>query len=549
MIATRADIRRLTEALYGTQNGESVADDILRLVDSTGRHGQTRGIVSQADSFLITYGDHVTREGEHPLSTLHTFLDTYAPDISTVHILPFFPYSSDDGFSVIDYTTVRPDLGDWSDIESITSTHSLMIDAVLNHVSSQSEWFEKFLASEPGFEELATVVDPETDLSQVVRPRTLPLLTRYERADGPSWVWTTFSADQIDLNYRDPATLLRVLNVIITYARHGARFLRIDAATYMWKEIGTSCVSLDNTHRLIQLFRAVLDLTYPGTMIITETNVPHEENISYFGDGTNEAQVVYNFALPPLTLHALTRGTSSYLNAWARTLRKEHTFLNFLASHDGIGLRGVEAILPTAEREALADLTRAHGGFVSNRLDNGLEVPYELNISFFDALNDPSGDVPIETQVANFVCAHSIALTLAGVPAIYLHSLVGSRSAPELVTKTGNRRSINRAQLDYEELKTELADPTSLRSMVHTALSALLARRSTLDAFDPAADQDILHDDDRLFVVRRTGKTTSLLAIHNLTDGQVDLGPNLAMLSQRKSIEPYGVHWQVTERS
>lgn len=545
MIASRADISRLTLSLYGEVDGPTVADQVFGLIDRTKRHGTERGTLSEADAFLICYGDQITRDGEFPLETLHTFVSDYAPGISNVHILPFFPYSSDDGFSVIDYHTVRPDLGSWEHVEAIASTHSLMIDAVLNHVSAESEWFDKFLAHEPEFENLATVVDPNTDLSTVVRPRTLPLLTQVERSDGPAWVWTTFSPDQIDLNYGDPATLLRVLEVILEYAGHGARFLRLDAATYMWKEIGTSCTSLDNTHRLVQLFRAVLDLTYPGTIIITETNVPHEENTSYFGNGANEAQVVYNFALPPLTLHALTQGTSVYLNSWASSLKDEHTFLNFLASHDGIGLRGVEAILPREERQALADRVLKHEGFVSYGSIGGFEVPYELNINYFDALNDPSGDSPLDLQVAKFVCAHSIAMTLAGIPAVYLHSLVGSRSAPELVEETGNRRSINRAQLNFDSVVTELSDSTSLRSKVHSALTNLLHDRASIDAFSPHAPQEILESGEKLFVIRRMGKTSTMLAIHNLTDNVVQLPPELVERTQRGSVEPYGIIWHM----
>src|SRR5690606_35016656 len=108
------------------------------------------------------------------------------------------------------------------------------------------------------------------------------------------------SADQVDLNFKNPAVLLATTRALLFYVEHGAKFIRLDAIAYLWKEIGTPCIHLPQTHQVIQLMRAVLDEVAPDVRLITETNVPHPDNISYFGAGTNEAQLVYNFALPPL---------------------------------------------------------------------------------------------------------------------------------------------------------------------------------------------------------------------------------------------------------
>ena len=122
------------------------------------------------------------------------------------------------------------------------------------------------------------------------------------------------------MNFKNPDVLLALLDALLFYVARGARFIRLDAIAYLWKRIGTSCIHLPQTHAVIQFWRAVLDEVAPHVLLITETNVPHADNVSYFGDGTNEAQLVYNFALPPLVLHALLRGDATHLTRWAQSL-------------------------------------------------------------------------------------------------------------------------------------------------------------------------------------------------------------------------------------
>jgi sucrose phosphorylase len=319
--------------------------------------------VSEGDSILITYGDMVRQNGQNPLQTLASFLQkTLANVVSTVHILPFFPYSSDDGFSVIDYKQVNPDFGDWEDVARLEDNFRLMFDAVVNHVSSQNVWFQGFLAGDPDFEEYFTVIEEGTDLSRVFRPRALPVLTPFETAKGAKLVWTTFSADQIDLNFANPDVLIEVIDILLFYAAHGAEFIRLDAVTFVWKEIGTTCINSPHTHRIVQCIRTVLDLAAPKVAVITETNVPHKDNIAYFGDGTNEAQMVYNFSLPPLTLHAFHAGSAEVLTKWAATLSTpsiQTTFFNFLASHDGIGLMPARGMLSDDDISKMAARVQA----------------------------------------------------------------------------------------------------------------------------------------------------------------------------------------------
>lgn len=288
------------------------------------------------------------------MQALKTFLDREMEEtISGVHLLPMFPYTSDDGFSVQDFREIDPELGTWKDIEALGENYDLMFDAVINHVSKSSVYFQEFLKGNEKYRNFFIVADPDEDYSSVTRPRALPLLTAFETADGEKYVWTTFSEDQIDLNYKEPAVLLEILDILLFYASKGARFLRFDAIGFAWKEKGTTCMHLPQTHELIKLMREVLEECAKGCTIITETNVPHKENISYFGDGTDEAGLVYQFPLPPLTLYSYIVGNAEKLTEWAASLEPTNpqtTYFNFLASHDGIGMRPVEDILSEEER-------------------------------------------------------------------------------------------------------------------------------------------------------------------------------------------------------
>ncbi|HYN89958.1 MAG TPA: alpha-amylase family glycosyl hydrolase, partial [Ardenticatenaceae bacterium] len=370
-----ARIKSHLDALYTEDEVEAMLGRLLvRLEEFARAHPELRDAptafpLDQTDVILITYGDQVREPDKAPLRSLDEFLTTHVHGfVSGVHILPFYPYTSDDGFSVVDYLAVDPALGEWRDIARIAGHFRLMADAVINHISVSSDWFQAFRAGDERYRDYFIVVAPATDLSAVTRPRALPLLTPVETDRGREYVWTTFSEDQIDLNFATPDVLLGMTGVLLEYVAHGAQLLRLDAIAYLWKQIGTACIHLPRTHQVVKFWRAVLDAVAPRTLLITETNVPHDENVSYFGDGSDEAQMIYQFSLPPLTLHALHTGDASSLQRWAAGLHTPSdrtTFFNFLASHDGIGVRPAEGILSPAELQGLVDLAEAHGGYVS----------------------------------------------------------------------------------------------------------------------------------------------------------------------------------------
>lgn len=509
--------------LYGAEQAGALRRRLLDIIERYRAHApaSARGL-SHRDAILITYGDQFRAPGEAPLRTLADFAQRHLSElISAIHILPFYPSSSDDGFSVIDYREVDPALGDWDDVQRIGRQVKLMFDAVINHVSAQSDWFQRFLKDDPAYRDWFITLDPNADVSSVVRPRALPLLTRFDTPSGSKHVWTTFSDDQIDLNYTRPEVLLEIVDLLLYYVARGAELIRLDAVAYLWKQIGTSCIHLPQTHRAIRLFRAVLDEVAPHVALITETNVPHVDNVSYFGDGKDEAQMVYNFALPPLVLHALHTGDARTLSRWASGLALPSdrvTFFNFLASHDGIGLNPARGILSDADIDRLVQRAQAHGGFVSMKSNaDGTSSPYELNLNFFDALNDPNAGEPIETQVDRFMAAQAIMLALIGAPGIYGHSLLGSRGWPEGVKQTGRYRAINRQKFDRARLERELADPNSLRSRVFRRYAALLRARASHPAFEPHGAQRIIDANAAVFGVWRSAHGENVLCLHNVS--------------------------------
>jgi glycosidase len=530
--------------LYGQETGTLYLDKLRRILSRFVQRnpGLRRGSVApgerltEADAILITYADQVTEPGKPPLQTLAEFLDgRLRGAINGVHILPFFPYSSDDGFSVIDYSAVNPSLGTWDDVQPLRANFRLMFDLVVNHVSAQSAWFQGFLRDDPAYADYFIVVEPGTDLSLVTRPRALPLLTPVQTPSGEKLVWTTFSADQVDLNFANPAVLLAIVEVLLLYVEKGAELIRLDAIAYLYKIVGTPCIHLEQTHRVVQFLRTVLDAVAPRVLLVTETNVPHQENVSYFGDGANEAQMVYQFSLAPLTLDAFHSGDARRLLRWAEGLQTPApttTFFNFTASHDGIGVRPVEGILDAAAFQRLVDKAQAHGGHVSFKTNSdGTTSPYELNISYFDALSDPAAveREGLETQIGRFMASQAIMLSLAGVPGVYVHSLFGSRSHQAGVQETGRYRSINREKLRRAELQAALADPTSLRHQVLARYLRLLRLRTAHKAFHPNGPQRVLDVNPALFSLLRESPDGQerVLCLHNVSSREQRFEVNL----------------------
>ncbi|MBN9674871.1 sugar phosphorylase [Salipiger bermudensis] len=483
---------------------------------------------TQNDAVLITYGDSLIDGYHKPLDLMHDFLLNHMKGVvNGVHILPFFPFTSDDGFAVTDYRKVNPQLGEWADITRIGSEFHLMSDLVLNHVSSQGVWFNAYRQGQKPYDKFFFEADPADDVSMVTRPRTTPLLQEVETAMGTRHVWCTFSHDQIDLDFRNPEVLLEIVRIIRLHIDMGVRIIRLDAVAFLWKELGTNCIHLPQTHAVIQLMRLLMDYATETVILLTETNVPKAENLSYFGR-RNEAHVVYNFPLPPLTLHAMMSGSARYLNDWQRTMPPAPlgcAYLNFTASHDGIGMRPAEGLLPPPEIGQIIDTIHEIGGKVSMRsLPGGGEAPYELNCTFFEAMGRTFKGTD-DLHFDRFLCSQTIPMSLEGIPAFYIHSMLATPNDLEAVERRGMNRAINRHRWDYPELQEKLADPETIHARVLAALSERLKIRAQQPGFHPNATQFTLNVDDRIFGLWRQSldRAQSIFALHNVSDETIEI--------------------------
>lgn len=510
-------IKERLSAIYSDAEKEEKALRLLeKTLDCHRERSQGRQDFTEKNSILITYGDSIVDGQTHGMKVLKDFMGRFVEDaIETIHLLPMYPYTSDDGFSVTDYREINPELGDWEDIRELSEDYGLMFDAVINHISRSSRWFQGYLRGEAPYTDYFITCDPEADYHTVTRPRALPLLTEVQTESGPKHVWTTFSEDQIDLNFQCPELLAEIVDLLLMYADRGARYIRLDAIGFMWKELGTSCMHLPQTHQIIKLFKDILHVYAPKVRIITETNVPHQDNISYFGDDGDEADLVYQFPLPPLVMFSLLTGNAKVLSEWMRTLElpsEKVTYFNFLSSHDGIGVRPVEGLLKKEELQILVDATLRNGGEVSYK-DNGdgTKSPYELNINYQDALAGP--DRSDRERIGKFLAAETILLSLQGVPGIYIHSLLGSRNDYYDKTVSGLPRRINREKLEYSYLKEQLTEDTNRREIFREMIRRLQIRRAE-SAFSPLARQEVLNLDSRvLALVRENPQTNSKICV------------------------------------
>ena len=530
----KSRIKYLATQLYvDTLGADGIADFAAQLVTTIGAAsasnstenattvGESADLWSQRDVALITYGDSILGGGEKPLKVLSDFCRRWLKDsVTWVHVLPFFPWTSDDGFSVLDYSSVNQALGNWEDVSALANEYTLMADLVLNHCSSRSAWFDNFKRGVDPGKGYFFAPDQQFDASRVVRPRTTELLMPVQTIGGERQVWCTFSHDQVDFDFSNPDVLLEFVRIIRLYLDQGVRVFRLDAVAFTWKRSGTTCINLPEAHDLVRLLRALIEAVQPSAIIITETNVPNIENLAYFGQ-RDEAHCIYNFALPPLLVHTLIEADCSRLTRWLMSMPPAilgTTYFNFLASHDGIGLRPVEGLLSDGELNSMIDRLQHNGALLSWREQAGGERSvYEVNISLFDAFRDANEAVDMTLQ--RMVLAHAVLLGLEGIPAIYIHSFLATPNDMARVKNTGHNRAINRHQWNAEDLSVALNNQRSPHANCLSALKALIAIRQQQPAFHPNATQYTLNYGRSVFGFWRQSqdRRQSIFCLYNVT--------------------------------
>jgi sucrose phosphorylase len=477
----------------------------------------------QKDVTVITYGDTIVEPGRKPLATLLEFMDARFNEIASgVHVLPFCPYSSDDGFAVTDFYNVNEKLGNWDDIRAIAEHYDLMADLVINHCSSENTWFQNFIRGEGEGHDYFITVDADVQLDEVVRPRTSPLLRKTETAHGVKYVWCTFSHDQVDLDFSNIEVLKEFVRIVRRYLDMGVHTFRLDAVAFLWKKTGTNCLNLPETHEIVRLLRTLVEHAKADAILITETNIPNRENLSYFGNA-NEAHMIYNFSLPPLLLNTMVTGNCHYLKQWQMSMppaQNGTAYFNFIASHDGIGLRPTEGLLNDEDIASLINTMQSFGGKISwSTGAQNIKRPYEINIALFDAMQGTTKG-PDEWGIDRYICAHAIMIALEGVPAFYIHSLLGTRNDYENMERMGYNRAINRHQWKLDDLQNALDDNATEQYTLYNRLKRIITIRQQQPAFHPNATQFTLHTGNQLFSFWRQSvdRRQSIFCIYNISD-------------------------------
>ncbi len=466
--------------------------------------------ISEKTTLVICYGDSVYSEKKKSIRVFQNFFQKKLKNyFNIIHFLPFYPSSSDSGFAVKDHYKVENKLGNWSDIKNVSKSSDVMADMVINHSSARGLWFRNFLKKkEPGKDYFLTV-DTKFNTSKVVRPRDHKLLKKIKIFKKSDYLWRTFSPDQIDLNFRNPSVLIQFIKIMIHLINNGVTIFRLDAIAYLWKENGTKCINLKQTHEIIKLLRNIIDLLNVQTTIITETNLPEKENLSYFGKN-DEANWIYNFSLPPLLIHAFLFENSSFLNKWSKNLpntKNENCYLNFIASHDGIGIRPTEGLLNEKTLNNFLKRLKKNGSkFSYRKVHNKVKKVYEANITVFDALKKSDYDPKGEFYLERYVSAHAIMISFEGIPAIYFNSMFGTSNDEAKFIITGNNRDVNRYRWNLKNISNKLKINNTKQRIFYNKLCNLLNIRREQKAFHPNAQRLNLNFGPKIYGFKRISK-------------------------------------------
>ena len=520
----RSKLDNIYKIILSKKNIDYFENEIVQIIDHFNKKNPKRKKnISEKTTLVICYGDSVYFEKKKSIRVFQSFFQKKLKNyFNTIHFLPFYPSSSDSGFAVKDHYKVESKLGSWLDIKNVSKSTDIMADMIINHSSARGLWFKNFLKKkEPGKDYFLTV-DSKFNTSRVVRPRDHKLLKKIKIFKKSDYLWRTFSPDQIDLNFRNPSVLIQFIKIMIHLINNGVTIFRLDAIAYLWKENGTKCINLQQTHEIIKLLRIIIGLLNVQATIITETNLPEKENLSYFGKN-DEANWIYNFSLPPLLIHAFLFENSSYLNKWSKklpTTKNENCYLNFIASHDGIGMRPTEGLLNEKTLNNFLKRLKKNGSkFSYRKVQNKVKKVYEANITVFDALKKSDYDPQGEFYLERYVSAHAIMISFEGIPAIYFNSMFGTSNDEAKFIITGNNRDVNRYRWNLKNISNKLKVNNTKQSIFYNKLCNLLNIRKKQEAFHPNAQRINLDFGPKIYGFKRISKDKkqTIICITNLS--------------------------------
>ena len=519
-------LEKIFNKIYKSENNinKFYIREIIYLINKYNKNRKKEDLkINESTSLVICYGNSVTDGNKKSLKVFNKFYKKYLKNnFDSVHFLPFYPSSSDSGFAVKDHYKIEPRLGSWKDVKIIAKNCNVMADLVINHSSARGLWFSNFLKNKSPGKDYFFTVDKNFNSKKVVRPREHRLLKKINLSNETKYLWRTFSPDQIDLNFKNPKVLIRFIKIIFNLINNGVRIFRLDAIAYLWKENGNTCINHTNTHNIIKFIRLVCNLLKTECIIITETNLPEKENLSYFGNN-DEANWIYNFSLAPILVYSLLFEDSNKITKWSKNFpiaKLNNNYLNFIASHDGIGMRPIEGILSTNTQKKFLSRLKKNGGEFSYRKVQGVKKKvYEANITLFNAFKcsdfDKSGIFGFERYMA----AHTIMVSFDGIPAIYFNSMFGNSNDNSKYIISGNKRDLNRYRWNKDKIEDHLKDQNSKQNKYYKNMSNILDIKSKQKAFHPNAIRKTLKLGANFFGIKRvsTDNKQSIYCITNMT--------------------------------
>ena len=522
----KKSLEKIFNKIYKSKNNinKLYIREIIYLINKYNKNKKKEDLkINESTSLVICYGNSVTDGNKKSLKVFNKFYKKHLKNnFDSVHFLPFYPSSSDSGFAVKDHYKIEPRLGSWKDVKIISKNCNVMADLVINHSSARGLWFSNFLKNKSPGKDYFFTVDKNFNSKKVIRPREHKLLKKIKLSDETKYLWRTFSPDQIDLNFKNPKVLIRFIKIIFNLINNGVRIFRLDAIAYLWKENGNTCINHTNTHNIIKFIRLVCNLLKTECIIITETNLPEKENLSYFGNN-DEANWIYNFSLAPILVYSLLFEDSNKITKWSKNFpiaKLNNNYLNFIASHDGIGMRPIEGILSTNTQKKFLSRLKKNGGEFSYRKVQGVKKKvYEANITLFNAFKcsdfDKSGIFGFERYMA----AHTIMISFDGIPAIYFNSMFGNSNDNSKYIISGNKRDLNRYRWNKDKIEDHLKDQNSKQNKYYKNMSNILAIRSKQKAFHPNAIRKTLKLGANFFGIKRisTDNKQSIYCITNMT--------------------------------
>ena len=521
------------------------SEEISHIINRFNKNNKKeKSLISEKTTMIICYGDSIYSKNKKNLKTFQKFFNKkLSKFVDTIHFLPFYPSSSDSGFAVKDHYKIDNKFGNWLDIKKFSQKKNIMADMVINHASARGLWFKNFLKEQKPGKNYFLLVNSKFNTSQVVRPRDHNLLKEINIFKKKDYLWRTFSDDQVDLNFKNPKVLIRFIKIMINLIKHGVTIFRLDAIAYLWKESGTKCINLKQTHEIVKILRIVSNSLNIKTLLVTETNLPEKENLSYFGNN-DESNWIYNFTLPPLLIYSLLMENGSYLNTWSNNLplsKKGNSYLNFIASHDGIGMRPLEGIIDNKSIKKLLIRLKKNGSkFSYRKINNKRRKVYESNITVFDALKISDNDKKGLYSIQRYIAAHSIMFSFEGIPALYFNSLFGKSNDEAKYIITGNKRDLNRYKWNEVNILKKIKNKTTKEYYIFETLKHLLNIRKKQKAFHPNAHRVNINLGNKFFCIKRVSldKKQTILCITNLTSKLQNAKINKKLNKFKNLIDP-----------